>query len=145
MTGAVLIDPSAVLAILFDDEEDAYATSVVDHVARYGGVVPRLFWYEIKHVIIKGIRHNRTTRARGDEQIYLLRRLIERTLVDPSDAAVLDMAERGQLSGYDAVYAALAVQEGLALATLDRGLVSAAEVMGYALWQPNQGEGRGRE
>jgi predicted nucleic acid-binding protein len=145
VTGAILIDPSAVLAILFDYEEDAYATGVVDHAARYGGVVPRLFWYEIKHVIIKGIRHNRTTRMRGDEQIYLLRGLIERTLVDPSDTAVLDTAERGQLSGYHAVYAALARQEGLALATLDRGLISAADVMGYALWQPNPGEAEGKE
>ena len=135
MTSPVLIDPSAVLAILFDDEDDAYARGVLDHAARHGSAVPYLFWYEIKHVMIKGIRHERTTRARADEQAALLRGLVASTVADPTDRAVMDAAERGNLSGYDAVYAAVAARDGLSLATLDASLKRAANPLRYDLWQ----------
>lgn len=135
MTEPIIIDPSAVLAILFADEDDTYARETLEYAARHGSFVPRLFWYELRHVIIKGVRHGRTSLLRGQDQIDLLRGLIIKTIVDPSDRTVLDVAERGQLTGYDAVYAALALREQTSLATMDKGLKSAAKILGYDVWQ----------
>lgn len=134
MTSPIVLDPSAVLAILFDDEDDSYACGAIAHAARFGSVVPRLFWYEIRGVIIKGVRRGRTTIERGEEQMHLLRSVVDKTAVDPSDHTVFDVAMRGQLTGYDAVYAALALNEPAEIATMDRGLKSAAGALGFTVW-----------
>lgn len=88
--------------------------------------VPRIWWYEIRNLLLVNERRQRI--ARGDTLAFLELLAgypvqIEETF---SEGPIFELARRHKLSFYDAAYLALAVREHLALATLDKNLEAAA-------------------
>ncbi len=137
---ALVPDVSAILAQAFDNEDATYAESVIDAIAADEALVPTLFWFEIRNVLLMGERRKRIGPDRTT--LFLSDLSLLPFVVDdlPREAATLDLARRYALTVYDAAYLELAQRKNLPLATLDQALIGAALDAGIALF--NQTDGR---
>lgn len=123
-----VLDASIVGCWCFHDEQNLIADEAWELLEseRARAVVPLHWKFEVCNVLLQGERKRRIREA---ETIAFLQGL-ERFAIDLSDNAVaadvLVFARKHHLTFYDAVYLALALREGIALATLDRDLASAA-------------------
>jgi predicted nucleic acid-binding protein len=122
----IVIDACSVISWALNDENGDAADAVVQHAAREGAVVPSNFWAEIVHALVRAERRNRvddTTATLMLTEIMALP-LTEET---PDSHAVLSLARKYQVSGYDAAYLALSLQTQMPLATVDAALGTAAK------------------
>src|SRR5437016_12772950 len=99
-------------------------------------VVPSLWWFEIRNILVVNERRKRITES--DTGVFLrdlagLRIRIDR---EPEEGAVLRLARTHRLSVYDASYLELALREAIPLATLDGELAAAARREGSELIGP---------
>ena len=134
---AIVVDASVAAAWCFPNETGSVAAdAVAEQLVSENGIVPGIFWYEIRNVLIAAERRGRIEREEADR---FLRRLDELRLeVDHahSESALLGLARRHQLTIYDAAYLETAVRRRAALATLDTALAAAAvreRVVGQAV------------
>jgi predicted nucleic acid-binding protein len=132
---ALVPDVSAVVALALTDEEGAYAISVIEAITESEAVVPTLFWFELRNVLIIGERRGRLTPDRTAAFLSALAVLPFTVDDQPRESVVLDFARRFDLTIYDAAYLELAQRRGLALATLDRALMRAAGPAGVTLFR----------
>jgi predicted nucleic acid-binding protein len=132
---AIVPDVSAILAQALDDEDATFAESVIAAIAGEEAIVPTLFWYEIRNVLVMAERRKRISAARTTS--FLSDLALLPFVVDdlPREASVLDLARRRSLSVYDATYLELAQRRAVPLATLDRALVAAAKKEGVTLFK----------
>jgi predicted nucleic acid-binding protein len=118
-----VIDASALAAAIFGE---ASAEDVAARVIGCELVAPRLLDFELVNVCLSKMR-----RAPADRErllaAYRGRSAIRIATVDVDHAAVLALAQRTGLTGYDASYLHLARTLEVELVTLDRQLGSAAE------------------
>ncbi len=133
---AVVPDISAILGQALDDEDATFAESVIAAIARDEAIVPTLFWYEIRNVLVMAERRKRITAERTTS--FLSDLALLPFLVDdlPREASVLDLARRRSLTVYDATYLELAQRIKAPLATLDQALIVAAKKEKVALFKP---------
>lgn len=135
--GVLVIDASAVAGAFFKDEDPAFAAAALRTAAKHGALVPSLFWYEIRNLLLIGERRGRLLAAPSEEAMTILRLGGLDQAPDVDDAALLAVGRAHDLSGYDAAYAALAIRENAHLATLDKELIAASEARAFKLWQPS--------
>ena len=130
---AIVIDVSIAAAWCFPDEQAAAAERVLEDLPRLGGVIPWLFWYEIRNVLIVNERRARIDRT--DSARFLIRLRDLRLLHDEAHDgdAMMALARGHSLSAYDAAYLETALRRGDSLATLDRALASAATAEGVSV------------
>jgi predicted nucleic acid-binding protein len=134
-----VLDCSVSSSWLFEDETNAYAESVEDSMATASALVPALWPIEIASVLLSGERRKRTTSARGEQFLRLLRSLpitIDDETASRAWEYSLDLARRYQISIYDATYLELALRRGLPIATLDDKLRAACQSAGVPEYQP---------
>jgi predicted nucleic acid-binding protein len=129
----LVIDASVVAAWHFPDEGSAQGDSILARLESDRALMPALWWFEVRNVLLIGERRGRTTREHTERFFDFLRGLPIEIAPLPQESAVLSLARQHQLSFYDAVYLELAQREGIALATLDRALVRAATAEGVPL------------
>lgn len=136
---AMVPDVSAILAQALDDEDATFAESVIAAIAEDEAIVPTLFWYEIRNVLVMAERRKRISAAQT--AAFLSDLALLPFVVDdlPREASVLDLARRRSLSVYDATYLELAQRRAVPLATLDQALVASAKKEGVALFKPRKG------
>jgi predicted nucleic acid-binding protein len=128
-----VLDASVSACWALDDEEDTIADVALDRSDVEEIVVPSLWWFEIRNILIVAERRKRLTVATTDAFLRSIRRLklsIDRA---PEEKDVILLARRHGLTVYDSGYLELALREGLALATLDKRLAAAAEAEGVRL------------
>ena len=130
---AFVLDASITACWAFDDEDHPDARLAFDRMRAEEGVVPCLWWFEVRNILIVNERRRRITES--GTASFLLNLSLLRLRVDrsPDENAVLRLARAHRLSVYDAVYLELAQREGLPLATLDADLRRAAAGEGVAL------------
>ncbi len=130
---AFVLDASVTACWAFDDEDHPDARLAFQRMRTEEGVVPCLWWFEVRNILIVNERRRRITEP--DTASFLLNLSLLRLRVDrsPDDSAVLRMARTHRLSVYDAAYLELARREGLPLATLDGDLRRAAAGESVAL------------
>ena len=97
------------------------------------GVVPGLWWFEVRNILIVNERRRRITESDTAAFLLSLSRLRIRVDRVPDENGVLRLARAHRLSVYDAAYLELAQREGLPLATLDADLRKAAADVRVAL------------
>jgi predicted nucleic acid-binding protein len=136
---AFVLDGSVTLAWYFKDEADPYADAVAGRFPAVQAVVPAIWPLEVANAVLMGERRRRSTEAQAVRWLGLLRSLPV-TVDDETSARAwgdtLNLARLHNLSAYDAAYLELALRRGLALATLDDRLKTAAEAVGVPLYQP---------
>jgi predicted nucleic acid-binding protein len=128
-----VLDASVSACWAFADEDHPVADVAFSSIQTEEAVVPALWWFEIRNILIVNERRGR---IHGRDTDLFLRALAQfRIRIDrePEQADVLRMARAQGLSVYDAAYLELAYREKLPLATLDRRMVEAARVMGVQL------------
>jgi predicted nucleic acid-binding protein len=129
---ALVIDASIVAAWAFA-EDHGNAELTLARIRTEEALVPGLWWYELRNVLVIGERRGRLTEqetGRFLRDISGLRISLDRT---PDEPAVMALARRHQLTVYDAAYLELALREAVPLATLDQALAAAAQAEGVSL------------
>lgn len=125
MAGFV-VDASVVCCWALPDETSAVAEAALDILQSTDATAPDLLWHEVRNVLMLARRRKRIKFALVAEGLHKLRGLPITTSPLASDTLILTLAERHGLTAYDAAYLALAVEQELPLATLDRKLAEAA-------------------
>lgn len=136
---AVVVDASIAAAWFLPDEQNALADRVMEGLGADPGHAPALFWFEARSLFIVAERRGR---LRPGEAIAVMTQLRAFPIVnggDGEDQAIIALAARRGLTGYDAAYLALALAEDLPLATLDRKLAAAARDEGVVVLRLPEG------
>ena len=130
---AIVIDASVAAAWCFPHEEgSSSADAVAMQIIGEPGIVPRIFWYEIRNVLI-GAEWNGRINRQGTERF--LERLEELQIAMDRghvEAETLTLARRHHLTVYDAAYLETALRHQAKLATLDTALAVVATTEGVA-------------
>jgi predicted nucleic acid-binding protein len=135
----LVIDSSITVAWLVPDERSAETQRTLDRVIENGAVVPIHWRLEVGNALLMALRRRRLSVHQRNEALDLLLSLQLTTDDDTIERAwivTLDIAERFQLTLYDACYLELAKRRRLPLATLDRELRDAAQQIGVELAGP---------
>jgi predicted nucleic acid-binding protein len=123
-----VLDSSAALALSLKEPCAAAAARLIASQSsrRARLVAPRLFDVECASGLVKAVRRRRLDAARAlDDLLDLLDLPIERLEAPGAEVEALLLALDHGISAYDAVYVALAAEEGLPLVTADARLVRA--------------------
>ena len=121
-----VLDASVALAWAFADESDPRATAALARIRTDEGLVPSIWWFEIRNTLVVNERRGRLTEADAAAFLRTLSRLAVTIDRQPGEAEVLALARRHRLSVYDAAYLELAQRDSVPLASLDRELIGAA-------------------
>lgn len=130
---AFVLDASVSGAWALADEISPVAEVAAAKLKREIAVVPPLFWYEVRNLLVINERRHRMTE---DDSILYLELLSSYPIqVDPvqDERTSFRFARLYRLSFYDAAYLALAHREGIPIATLDKDLRTAALQAGVPL------------
>jgi predicted nucleic acid-binding protein len=127
-----IIDASVVIAWAFK-EQHATAERALARIQAEEAIVPALWWYELRNVLVLGDRQKRVTERETARFLRNISRLTITIDSSPNEAQVLTLARRHRLTVYDAAYLELAGREALPLATLDEELAAAARAEQVAL------------
>jgi predicted nucleic acid-binding protein len=120
-----VLDASVVACWAFPDEMHPIADRAFAIMQHDQAVVPSLFWFEIRNILVVNERRKRLTVAESNgflQDLGLLRMRVDHT---PNEVEVLRLARSRGLTVYDAAYLELAQREGLRIATLDTALAKA--------------------
>ncbi|UFP95681.1 type II toxin-antitoxin system VapC family toxin [Gloeobacter morelensis] len=133
---SLVLDSSVALAWLFSDEVTPATQNVFDTVLADRAWVPSLWRLEIANALQMGVRRGRISAEFRDASLIDLALLA--IAVDPETdtfawSATLRLAERYQLTLYDAAYLELAQRLNVPLATLDQELRTAGSALGLVL------------
>lgn len=133
---SLVLDSSATLAWVYDDETTEAIRGLFDQVADAGAVVPALWRLEVANSLTVAVRRGRIDvdfrrAALGD--LALLDITIDQYTDSHAWDETLILADRFRLTLYDAAYLEVARRRSLPLATLDRALRTAAASLGMQL------------
>jgi predicted nucleic acid-binding protein len=128
----LVVDASVSASWLFDDEDEPLATSALAELENAEGIVPQLWHYEMRNILLVARRRQRISGAGLADRLSALAELPLATDVDPDLDRAMELAERHGLTFYDALYLELALRRDAPLATLDAALQRAAKSEGLA-------------
>ncbi len=123
---AFVLDASIAAAWALPDESSSLANRMLTRTESEDAVVPALWWYEVRNILVIAERRKRITASDADAFLRNLERLSIRIAELGDSQLILRIARDHRLSVYDAAYLELALRENLPLATLDRTLALAA-------------------
>jgi predicted nucleic acid-binding protein len=132
---AFVLDASVSACWAFADEDHPVAGVAFSSLRTEEAVVPALWWFEVRNILIVNERRGRIKERETDLFLRALAQFRIRIDREPEQASVLRMARAQGLSVYDAAYLELAYREKLPLATLDRRLGEAARLTGVQLFE----------
>ena len=121
-----VLDASVAGPWILADEPSEAAARIAHRLLSEDALVPALWWYEVRNLLVVCERRGRLERSESD--LFLSRLADYPILVDAEvdwDAA-MRLARRHQLTVYDASYLELAIRSRVQLATLDGALLRAA-------------------
>jgi predicted nucleic acid-binding protein len=128
-----VVDASVTACWLLPDETNPLAAAARERLVRDSALVPRIWWFEVRNILIVNERRGRFDAARSDRVLRILRRLPIEFDQRIDEDRLLGIARAHRLSVYDSAYLELAARENLPLATLDGALAGAARVEKVAL------------
>ena len=133
-----VLDASVAVAWVVGTPVDPYAVVVQSHLASgWRAIVPPLWQLEVANGLLMNERRKTLTSAEADRGLLDLETFLASLAdLDATPAAMHELANVArayQLTVYDAAYLELAKRESLPIATLDKGLRTAAVKAGVAL------------
>lgn len=139
MEPSLVIDNSVVMAWCFIDERTEYTRGVRIFLDDHAAVQPVVWPLEAANVVSVAVRRGRITPEDGSGFLSLLEELpleVEDGIPVRMFREVYALAQKHQLSTYDASYLDLAMRRKIPLATQDKALIRAATACGVALFEP---------
>ena len=133
---SIVLDSSVTVAWYFDDERTAAVDAILSQVTESGAVVPSLWRLEVANALQMSVKRKRIDAAYRDISLDALRALaidIDSETDEHAWSVTLRLAERFQLTLYDAAYLELAQRRGVPLASLDQDLREAGAALGITL------------
>ena len=130
---AIVIDNSVFLSWCLGDEVDPTAAHAMQRVAEEGGIVPRIWWYELRNALVTNERRGRISPQQVADTLADSMVLGIEIDDEHDGSLILDLARGHSLTVYDAAYLEVAVRRSLPLATLDQRLVNAAKAIGATI------------
>jgi predicted nucleic acid-binding protein len=131
----IVLDCSVAAAWALVDEKTAWTWAALQAATVEGAVVPSIFWYEIRNILIMNERRGRIEPRQSARFLLDIDPLTD-VDVPPVESDLLALARTHNLTVYDASYLELASRLRLSLCTLDGQLIDAAAKIGVGLWQP---------
>ena len=128
-----VLDASIAAVWALADESDPLADFAMERIGDGFALVPSIWWYEVRNVIVINERRKRLSVDESSAFLRVLESFPISTDGDLDEEAIFAYARRYQLSFYDAAYLDVARRNKLPLATLDKALRSAAESAGIPL------------
>jgi predicted nucleic acid-binding protein len=128
-----VIDASLAAAWHFPDEQSETTAALLRALPGKGAIVPALFWFEIRNLLLMGERRQRTSVREVSLFLARLNRLPIEIDRSPLSETLMAAARSHGFTAYDAAYLELALRRALPLATLDRRLAAAAGKTGNDL------------
>jgi predicted nucleic acid-binding protein len=126
-----VLDASMAMSFVLDDEFTAQSKRVLALVAREGALVPAVWEAEILNALRSAEKRGRLSPAALANAVHGLASLpIERDHRPADGLRLTTLAHEFDLSVYDAMYLALALDSNLPLAALDARLLAAAKGAG---------------
>ncbi len=122
-----VLDASVAASWLLPAEEHPGAQAVLERMTEEDALVPRLFWYEIRNVLLMNELRQRITARQTTSSMLKIQALPLFTDEKNRDGDALTLARQYTLSLYDAVYLELALRHACPLATLDKAIQRAAK------------------
>ena len=134
-----VIDCSIAAALGLPDEESEKADNLIASLVNGEELwVPPLWWYEIANVLVVAKRRERISDAQAAGIMSLFESLPLR-IDNMAIARVADtsrqLAQRFDLTAYDAAYLELAQRRNIGLATLDKQLETAGRKSGLPIFE----------
>ena len=129
---AFVIDASVILARPLGEYHET-AGLVRIRLQAEKALVPALWWFEVRNVLLVNERRGRISEHDVDRALRDFSQLDITIDRSPDESAIVMLARRHRLTVYDAAYLELALREGLELATLDATLADAARREGVAV------------
>lgn len=134
----MVVDVSAILPLVFRDEDHAYSEAVVRNVATEGGHVPSLFWYEVWNALATNeLRRGRISSKESENFVSLLQQMNLTVASLPASDKLLKLTREHHVTAYDAAYLELALRVNEPLATKDDELAGIAVVAGATVFLRN--------
>jgi predicted nucleic acid-binding protein len=128
-----VVDASVAASWLLPDERDPQADALLAGLEAARGIVPRLWHYEVRNVLLVAHRRGRLSAKGMTERVAGLSALPLDTDDEPDLGEALALAAKHGLSFYDGLYLELACRRHARIATLDRRLGDAARTEGVAV------------
>jgi predicted nucleic acid-binding protein len=129
----IIVDTSAAGGWILEDEQTEITERFLGVVNEQGALMPLLWYYEIRNLVLMKERIGRLTSERTRAGLDLIDSLPIDFDHEPDDKLLLRVARRHHLTSYDAAYLELALREDLPLATFDKALATAAKNEGVTL------------
>jgi len=131
---AIVIDASACLAWVLPSQRTGAAMAFLKRISDETFLAPFIFQWETQNVLLRLRRTQMLTETEYVEATVALTDY-HIALGEPFSADRLEpLARRERLSLFDTAYLALAIEEGVSLASRDRDLLAAAEHIGIETW-----------
>lgn len=121
-----VVDASVAACWLMPDEGHKTATSAYSKFIDDWATVPRIWWFEIRNVLIVNERRGRLDPAKSELALRILHKFPIAVDDDTNEEKLISLARVHRLSIYDAAYLELALRRNIPLATLDTALAAAA-------------------
>ena len=121
-----VLDASVVAAWALPDESSRMADRLLTRTESSGAIVPPLWWYEIRNLLVVAERRKRIAADEADAFLHHPARMAIRIAELGDGKTILRLARAYKLSVYDAAYLELATRQDLPLGTLDGKLALAA-------------------
>lgn len=134
----LVVDCSVTMAWLLPDERPLMAIRALEHIVEYGAVCPALWRSEVGNSLLMAVRRKRLVQQQRTAIIACLEDLpieYDHQYEGQLWHYTLALAERHQLSLYDASYVEVAQRHCLPLASFDEALLRSAEKEKIEVWR----------
>ena len=134
MNERFVLDASLAVNWCFEHERNDATIAMLDGFARgSSALVPSLWLWEINNALLMAQRGGNLDNLKRQQQIAFLRKLpinIDEDAHQQAWGETTNLAQKYDLTVYDAAYLELAIRQGLPLGSLDKNLRSAAKKTG---------------
>ena len=104
---SLVLDCSATLAFLLDDEHNDHSLPVLKQIAEYGAIVPPLWAFEVGNSLTMAMRRKRINAELRDKALQTLNGFdiqVDQASLDQAWRDTLELADQYRLTVYDAAY-----------------------------------------
>ena len=136
-----VIDATIFGAWVFSDERNAYSEAALNALTTQKAVVPPLWWYETRNLMIMNEHRGRIRPEDTNTFLQEFDKLPISTDQEAQKDIILKLARKGSLSIHEASYLELALRLGCPLATLNKKLAHVAFQEGVSLFKQSNSDG----